>query len=187
MGPMAGECVLLAIPLIVLSLFLNTQFNKPANPPLPPDPTVASVMQQRSIWRSPTEPGRVSGSALFGITHDQPRDRHRGRIYEELVFRLILICLLVVFFQDLLRTPYTNALILSVFISAASLARTTTSSSWKAGSGRNSFTWTEFGFRTAAGVYFSVLFAVRGFGITAGTHVFYDIIATVLNAVFFAA
>jgi len=49
------------------------------------------------------------------------------------------------------------------------------------------FCWTEFGFRTIAGVYFAILFAVRGFGITAGTHAFYDIIATVVNAMFFDA
>jgi len=47
------------------------------------------------------------------------------------------------------------------------------------------FHWTEFGFRTMAGIYFAVLFAIRGFGITAGTHAFYDIIATFINAIFF--
>jgi hypothetical protein len=47
------------------------------------------------------------------------------------------------------------------------------------------FHWMEFGFRTLAGVYFAILFAVRGFGITAGTHAFYDIIATIVNAIFF--
>ncbi|MHC4260286.1 MAG: hypothetical protein ACYSTF_07755 [Planctomycetota bacterium] len=50
---------------------------------------------------------------------------------------------------------------------------------------RAPFSPTEFGFRTIAGVYFAVLFAIRGFGITAGTHAFYDIIATIINAVFF--
>jgi hypothetical protein len=43
----------------------------------------------------------------------------------------------------------------------------------------------EFGFRTVAGIYFAALFAIRGFGITAGVHAFYDIIATIINAVFF--
>jgi len=37
-----------------------------------------------------------------------------------------------------------------------------------------------------AGVYFAVIFAVRGFGIVAGTHAFYDILAAILNAIFFA-
>jgi hypothetical protein len=39
-----------------------------------------------------------------------------------------------------------------------------------------------FAFRTIAGVFFAIIFAVRGFGIAAGTHAFYDIIATLLNA-----
>jgi len=47
------------------------------------------------------------------------------------------------------------------------------------------FNWAEFVFRTLAGVYFAVLFAVRGFGITAGTHALYDIMAAVINVVFF--
>jgi hypothetical protein len=49
------------------------------------------------------------------------------------------------------------------------------------------FSWTQFGFRTIAGVYFAILFAIRGFGITAGTHAFYDIIATIINAAFFSS
>jgi len=49
------------------------------------------------------------------------------------------------------------------------------------------FNWTEFGFRTIAGIYFAVLFAIRGFGVTAGTHAFYDIIATIINAAFFSS
>jgi hypothetical protein len=38
-----------------------------------------------------------------------------------------------------------------------------------------------------AGIYFAVLFAVRGFGIAAGTHAFYNIIAAVLNAFLFTS
>ena len=48
-----------------------------------------------------------------------------------------------------------------------------------------SFSWAQFSFRTIAGVYFAVLFAVRGFAVTAGTHAFYDTIAVFINAVFF--
>ena len=36
-------------------------------------------------------------------------------------------------------------------------------------------------------MYFAVLYAIRGFGITAGTHALYDIIVTVMNAYFFHA
>jgi membrane protease YdiL (CAAX protease family) len=39
----------------------------------------------------------------------------------------------------------------------------------------------EFSFRTLAGVYFAYLYQERGFGIAAGSHAFYDIIAVTLN------
>jgi len=109
-------------------------------------------------------------------------------IYEELVFRLILICVLMLLFQDVLGLTRKNSIILSVLVSAGlfsahhhivfvngQLALSV------------AFNWTEFGFRTIAGVYFAVLFAIRGFGITAGTHAFYDIIATIINAAFFGS
>jgi membrane protease YdiL (CAAX protease family) len=107
-------------------------------------------------------------------------------IYEELVFRLILICALMVLFQDLIGMGHQNAVVLSILISAA-LFSAHHHIVWVDGQlGRSApFHWTEFGFRTIAGVYFAVLFAIRGFGITAGTHAFYDIIATVVNAIFF--
>lgn len=39
-----------------------------------------------------------------------------------------------------------------------------------------------FAFRTVAGVYFAYLYRERGFGVTAGSHAFYDILAVTLNA-----
>ena len=40
------------------------------------------------------------------------------------------------------------------------------------------FDWTSFMFRFGAGIFFSTLLLARGFGITAGTHAFYDILAS---------
>jgi membrane protease YdiL (CAAX protease family) len=107
-------------------------------------------------------------------------------IYEELVFRLILICLLMLLFQDVLRFTHKNSIILSILISAALFSAHHHVVFLDGQLGRTAiFNWTEFGFRTIAGIYFAILFAIRGFGITAGTHAFYDIIATIINAVFF--
>jgi membrane protease YdiL (CAAX protease family) len=107
-------------------------------------------------------------------------------IYEELVFRLILICALMVLFQDVIGLSHQNAIALSVLISAA-LFSAHHHVVWIDGRLVRGapFIWAEFGFRTIAGIYFAILFAIRGFGITAGAHAFYDIIATVLLAVFF--
>jgi len=107
-------------------------------------------------------------------------------IYEELIFRLILICFLMILFQNIAKFDHTNSIILSVFISAALFSA---HHHVVFVNGRFAltapFNGTAFGFRTIAGIYFAVLFAIRGFGITAGAHAFYDIIATIINAVFF--
>ncbi|MDH7599807.1 MAG: CPBP family intramembrane metalloprotease [Sedimentisphaerales bacterium] len=167
--PMAGECILLAAPLVVLSLLLNTQ---------PPTQNQSATHIPVSLaMASATTPSSLLASIVTGIG---------AGIYEELVFRLILICLLVIIFQDLLRAPYTNALVMAIVISAAlfSAHHHILFVGGRLGVGLP-FTWAEFGFRTIAGVYFAILFAIRGFGITAGTHAFYDIIATILNWFFY--
>jgi membrane protease YdiL (CAAX protease family) len=45
----------------------------------------------------------------------------------------------------------------------------------------DSFTLYSFTFRFLAGVFFAVLFQVRGFGIAAGSHAIYDILVGLLH------
>jgi len=191
--PMVFECVSLAVPLIILSLLFNS-------PPVNSDtvsqsygvgmPVVVCAAQQ------PAHPPGGGGVVPGYLGTGSPPQRSLmadivtgvgAGIYEELVFRLILICILMMLFQDLIGLGHQNAVVLSVMISAA-LFSAHHHIIWVDGQlGRCApFCWTEFGFRTIAGVYFAGLFAIRGFGITAGTHAFYDIIATVVNALFFA-
>ncbi len=183
--PMAVECILLAIPLIVLSLFLSS--------PAQPQSDIAQFGKANSeailscfsntidcLLLAVAE-GVKSGSLLADIVTGIG-----AGIYEELIFRLILIGVLMLLFQDFLRVNHKSSIILSVLVSAALFSahhhivfvNGQLSSSAP-------FNWTEFIFRTIAGIYFAVLFAIRGFGITAGTHAFYDILATVINAAFF--
>ena len=90
--------------------------------------------------------------------------------------------------QDILRLSQKSAVILAVLVSAA-LFSAYHHIDFVSGRLYQTvpFNWSEFLFRTIAGIYFAGLFAVRGFGITAGTHAFYDVIATVVNAVFFGS
>ncbi|MFC1764508.1 CPBP family intramembrane glutamic endopeptidase [Planctomycetota bacterium] len=183
LAPMAVECVLLAIPLIVLSLL----FNSPAVA-RGAETATAWLMQPWGAWHT-VWPLQASSSTEVTLSLWASIVTGVGAgIYEELVFRLILICLLMVIFQDLLGLTHKNAVVLSILVSAAlfsahhhvvfvngSLDQTA------------AFSWTAFGFRTLAGIYFAILFAARGFGITAGTHAFYDILATLLNTLFFRA
>ena len=89
-------------------------------------------------------------------------------------------------FQDLLKFNHRTAIILAIAISAV-LFSVHHHIDFLSGQLNHSdpFSPTKFIFRTMAGVYFAVLFAIRGFGITAGTHAFYNIVAVASNAVFF--
>lgn len=94
-------------------------------------------------------------------------------IYEEFVFRLIFLSLIVLIFVNILELKKEPIVILGIFISAAifsiyhfSLEQITDLAN---------FPWNDFLFRALAGVYLAALFVYRGFGIAAGAHAFYNI------------
>jgi membrane protease YdiL (CAAX protease family) len=97
-------------------------------------------------------------------------------VYEELVFRLGAFTLLSILFVDLLQIPRFWSLLLIVVGSAMLFA------SYHYQGGTEAFAWQTFVFRTGAGIYFGLLFFIRGFGITAGSHAAYDILAVLLPA-----
>ncbi|MBN1805660.1 MAG: CPBP family intramembrane metalloprotease [Sedimentisphaerales bacterium] len=191
--PMSLECIFLAIPLIVLTLFMHSSGGNTDNisrfdshemqtqmASLPPSSSVRAG--NIPPLNAGAEEAIYSQSLIANIVTGIG-----AGIYEELVFRLILICLLMLLFQDLLRLTHKNAIVLSVLISAALFSAHHHIDLLSGQPNANDpFDMIRFAFRTIAGVYFAVLFAIRGFGITAGTHAFYDIIATIINAIFFS-
>jgi membrane protease YdiL (CAAX protease family) len=174
MLPMAIECILLAIPLIVLSLFLHTS----SVPKESAAGDVSSFVQcaaeeSAAVQKGPT----LLADIVTGIG---------AGIYEELLFRLALICVLMLLFQDVLGWGKNNSIVLAVLVSAALFAAHHHIDFLSGRPNQNDiFDWAKFVFRTIAGVYFAALFAIRGFGITAGTHAFYDIIATLISTLAF--
>ena len=174
MLPMAIECILLAVPLIVLSLLLHT--------PTAPKETVAVDIPVLVQCASEQSAAAQQGPTLFA---DIVTGVGAG-IYEELLFRLALICALMLLLQDVLGWSRNNSIVLAVLVSAALFAAHH-HIDFLSGLPNQSdpFDWAKFIFRTLAGVYFAALFAIRGFGITAGTHAFYDIIATLITAIVF--
>jgi membrane protease YdiL (CAAX protease family) len=199
--PMSVECILLAVPLIVLSLFLNSPARRQANV----NEFVNSTVQSRYMLRTnerarSTVQSAPDGKTMvycrsavnYGLQEDTSVDKNtlQGRslladivtgigagIYEELVFRLILISVLMILFQNTLGFERKSSIVISILLSAGLFSAHHHISI--------PFNWLEFSFRTVAGVYFAALFVIRGFGVTAGTHAFYDVIATVINATFF--
>ncbi len=98
-------------------------------------------------------------------------------IYEELVFRGFLLGGLLLLFTRGLKMQTTPA-----SIWAALLAALLFSLFHYVGSTGDQFTLAGFVQRAMGGLYFSVLFVTRGFGITAASHALYDIIVGLLAA-----
>jgi membrane protease YdiL (CAAX protease family) len=91
-------------------------------------------------------------------------------IYEELLFRLILIAAARRLIGLWVSDAKTNA-VLAVLASSVVFA-----AAHYVGPAGDVFRWFSFSFRFVAGVFFALLFLYRGFGITAGTHALYDIL-----------
>jgi hypothetical protein len=96
-------------------------------------------------------------------------------VYEEFVFRLGLMTLISILAADLLRLrkPLSNLLMVLISAILFSLYHYL---------GAEKFALQSFVFRTGAGIYFAILFLTRGFGVTSGCHIAYDIIIVTLQA-----
>ncbi|HZN68663.1 MAG TPA: CPBP family intramembrane glutamic endopeptidase [Tepidisphaeraceae bacterium] len=115
----------------------------------------------------------VSGATSLAASSAPPKDLLilclGAGIYEELVFRLIVLTLLGIVLKDLLLFPPTLTAVVAVLLSALLFSAYHYLAP-------EPFRWRTFAFRTLAGVYFGVLFLLRGFGVTAATHAAYDIL-----------
>ena len=91
-------------------------------------------------------------------------------VYEELLFRVILVSLLALIFGKLFGWGKPAASVAAVLIGA-----TIFSAFHYVGPFGDVFQMQSFLFRMIAGVFFSGLYLWRGFGITAWTHALYDV------------
>lgn len=96
-------------------------------------------------------------------------------IYEELVFRAFLLGILGLVFRHLMRLGKNPAACLSVAMGALLFA-----AFHYIGPSGDAFTLFGFFQRFCGGLYFSILFVTRGFGVTAACHAFYDILVGLL-------
>ena len=97
-------------------------------------------------------------------------------LYEEMLFRLVLIAMLHFIVCDALGFKHKTGVIIAVVVSSLAFA-------WHhngvmvPGVGIN---WRLAIFYTLAGAYFGVLFLARGFGIAVGVHLMYDLLVFVI-------
>ena len=152
LGGIAAEAVLLSIPLIAMGIAL------------------AHLFRAVPLAAAPAQ------SAVSGLPPRELMVLCLGAgIYEELVFRLIILTVLSLVIKDLLLFPAKMTGLTVVLLSAVMFSAYHYLGSeafhWHAVA-----SWRTFAFRTLAGIYFGVLFLTRGFGVTAATHAAYDIL-----------
>jgi membrane protease YdiL (CAAX protease family) len=97
-------------------------------------------------------------------------------IYEELLFRLIMLPSIAAAFRSVgftWRSSWCWGIVTtSLLFSAAHYHAFVT--------GGYAFDWYTFSFRFAAGLFFSGLFVARGFGIAVGSHAMYNILVEII-------
>jgi membrane protease YdiL (CAAX protease family) len=98
-------------------------------------------------------------------------------LYEELLFRVLLVGALVWLGRRVFhwKTPVAAA----VAVGAGALLFSTFH---YVGPGGDHFQLYSFVFRFLGGLFFSGLYVLRGFGITAWTHALYDVLVMVVRA-----
>jgi CAAX prenyl protease-like protein len=152
LGWMAVECVVLSLPLLALNAALGRSLEG-----------VAQVCEM-------AEPSTYLAQIVTSIG---------AGIYEELVFRLILMGLILMLMEDLLKVKTAAATAIAVVVSSVLFAA---HHYWGFQSGHlvplpgETLSLTSFMFRTMAGVYFAIIFHYRGYGIIAGTHAAYNVV-----------
>jgi membrane protease YdiL (CAAX protease family) len=99
-------------------------------------------------------------------------------VYEELVFRLVLVTALVILLEDMLKLQKMHALVVAVLLAAILFA-----AHHHQPLGVEPYDAARFLFRTVAGLYLGALFLLRGYGITAGCHALYNVIVVTLYAI----
>jgi membrane protease YdiL (CAAX protease family) len=96
-------------------------------------------------------------------------------IYEELLFRGFLLSILIAVFRPIFAQQKAATTV------AAILGALLFSIFHYLGPTGDDFSLGSFIQRTAAGLYFSILFITRGFGVTAAAHAMYDICVGIIN------
>ncbi len=146
---MSGECLLLTICLWLLAQLQGILLQTVARP--------VGLAIPAIVERAVTELG--AGICYLG-----------AGIYEELLFRLILLSLAVWGLGRLGVGPRQR------MVAAVVLTSLLFSTAHYVGPYGEHLDWNSFLFRFLAGVFFSILFVYRGFGIAAGAHAGYDIL-----------
>ena len=152
LGLMALETVLLAVPLLAIERLFH------------------------AFWHVATLVIPSGHASSAGTWLELAMTSIGAGIYEELLFRLLLVGGALFVLTHILKDDSTGARLAVVLIAAALFAAAHETN--PAG-----FVWTRFLFRSTAGVYLGYVFVYRGFGIATGVHILFDLVLKILDAI----
>lgn len=154
-GLMYVEATVLCVPLLVLNWTVP----------------LTTVWGRLHLWE------RLSSQSTASPLLDKIAMGIGAGIYEELVFRLVLISLVVMIGVDVLRLARLPVAILAVVLSALAFA-----AHHHQPIGTEPFDVVPFMFRTIAGLYLAAIFWYRGYGLAAGCHAAYNVALACLDS-----
>ena len=93
-------------------------------------------------------------------------------VYEEFIFRLVLISVSLVVMVDILGLDKRLSACVAIVLGAALFSLYHFSSAQLTGA---SFPWPKFVFRALAGAYLGVIFVLRGFALAVGSHICWNL------------
>ena len=159
---MLAESLLFALCLVVLGQVQDLAFQRylPASMSAPSISAVLGQSELLMIADSSTA-GRIISFIGAGV-------------YEEVLFRLCLLPICFLVFR-VCFIPKRWAAFLAIFVTSLAF-----SVAHYLGPMADQFSLFSFSFRLIAGLFFSTLFMLRGFGITVGCHAAYDLLVGIL-------
>jgi len=165
---MCIESLLLALPLLVLDQLIRRL--------LSPEGLPYAQLVSDSTWCG--QIASAGNGGLESLTWQTRLVLSLGAgLYEELLFRMILMLMIHTIFVNIFGLSTHTGTILAVVLSSIAF---TAYHHPLTSADTSGLAIHLIIFYFTSGVYFSLLYAVRGFGITAGTHAVYDIMAIVL-------
>jgi membrane protease YdiL (CAAX protease family) len=125
----------------------------------------------RAVLPTGLQIGAAHGSPILSVTLALG-----AGIYEELVFRVLLMGGLALLFNRGLRLGLTAS-----WVTAALLSSVVFSLFHYLGSAGDTFTLASFLFRFVSGAVLAALYGLRGFGVAVWTHALYDVLVMLLG------
>jgi hypothetical protein len=125
------------------------------------------------IWTVPLAVGQAGAPLLDRIALGIG-----AGIYEELVFRLVMISAILMIGVDLLHYDRRNVILVAIGLSSLLFA-----AHHHRPFGADAFDAVRFVFRTGAGVYLAAIFWYRGYALAAGCHAAYNVCLTLLGII----